>query len=345
MKFETIDPINDKRWLNFITEINNSNIFHHPAWLKVLKKQYKFEVRAACFSHNTNQISVGLPYCIVKVFGSQPKIISLPFTDHCSILGNDSQWNDKLYKEFILLSQKEKLPNIELRTFVNSQDYVQDNSLVLHITELEQDQDKLFSKFKKSQVQQIIKKADSFNLTVHFETSYSAVQEFYKLHLLTRKKLGVPIQPRNFFKLIFSEIIDKNLGFVIVVKKNGIPVSAGLFMFYNEYFTYKFGASNPDYLKYRPNNVMIWEAMKEASKRGFKYFDFGKTEIDNSGLRKFKSGWGTNEYSLIYSFYPKQYHSSLSKLKDKIISPLIQNSPKFVCQLIGEIGYKYFPSL
>ena len=345
MKFEIIEPITDVRWLNFITGVKNSNIFHHPAWLKVIKKEYKFNIHAACILNESKQIVAGIPYSIIKVLGSPKKIISLPFTDHCYFLSHDSQFDELISSELIKVLKNKNVASIELRTSVKNKEYNKNESLVLHITQIDQDIDEVFHKFKKSQVQQIIKKASNYNLEVNFETSYSAVEEFYKLHLITRKKLGVPIQPKHFFKLIFDEIISKNFGFIIIIKKDGIPISSGVFMFFNKYFTYKFGASDPDYLKYRPNNIMIWEGMKYANKNGFKYFDFGKTEIENEGLRKFKSGWGAEESKLIYSFYPKQIHSPLSLLKDLVISPLIKKSPKIVCQLIGEIGYKYFPSL
>ncbi len=88
---------------------------------------------------------------------------------------------------------------------------------------------------------------------------------------------------------------------------------------------------------------MFWTAIQEAKKRGFEVFDFGRTELGNEGLRKFKQGWGTIEQPLFYSYYPKApANYKLKFIKDKIITPLIKYSPKFVCRLSGELLYKYF---
>ncbi len=88
---------------------------------------------------------------------------------------------------------------------------------------------------------------------------------------------------------------------------------------------------------------MFWCAINEAKRRGFEIFDFGRTELNNEGLRKFKLGWGTIEEPLYYSYYPKAPENSKFKfIKDKIVTPFIRHSPKFVCRLSGELLYKYF---
>ena len=40
--------IDNPKWLNFIENHKNATIFHHPAWLSVLNKQYNFPVFAVC---------------------------------------------------------------------------------------------------------------------------------------------------------------------------------------------------------------------------------------------------------------------------------------------------------
>jgi hypothetical protein len=90
----------------------------------------------------------------------------------------------------------------------------------------------------------------------------------------------------------------------------------------------------------------VWHSLLEAIRLGLRYYDFGKSDRDNMGLREFKSQWGGIEKENFVSYYPAfTEHELFSTLKDKIVSPLIRNSPVFVCRLIGELGYKYFPSI
>jgi hypothetical protein len=133
------------------------------------------------------------------------------------------------------------------------------------------------------------------------------------------------------------------MGFIVMVYKDNIPISSGLFAGYNKVLSYKFGASDSGYLKLRPNNLMLWEAIQEAVKHGYEVFDFGKTENENTGLRKFKSGWGAVETPLYYSYYPEIPESGKFKfLKNILVAPVIKYTPSVVCRVTGELLYKHF---
>ena len=56
-----INPIENKKWLNFIENQEKSTIFHHPAWLSVLNKQYHFPVFAVCSQDKIGNITAGIP--------------------------------------------------------------------------------------------------------------------------------------------------------------------------------------------------------------------------------------------------------------------------------------------
>jgi lipid II:glycine glycyltransferase (peptidoglycan interpeptide bridge formation enzyme) len=218
--------------------------------------------------------------------------------------------------------------------------------MVIHYKALNTGIDKIFSSFKKTQVQQRIKKAEKDGLDFCISDSEKSINEFYSLHLLTRKKLGVPIQPKKFFYNFYEKIIHKGLGFVVIVYLKGKPIGAGIFAGFGSIITYKYSASDPALIKLHPNHLMLWNAIKESLKRGFKIFNFGKTDIKNIGLREFKSGWGSVEEPLYYSYYPKApSEGKLKLINDKFVSPIIKSAPKIVCRIIGEIAYKYFPSL
>jgi hypothetical protein len=63
---------------------------------------------------------------------------------------------------------------------------------------------------------------------------------------------------------------------------------------------YKFGASDESFQQLRANNLVMWHAIQWHGARGFASLDFGRTSLDNEGLRRFKLGWGTDETRLDY---------------------------------------------
>jgi len=347
MAVQIIDPIDDKRWLDFVIANKAANIFHHPAWLKVLKTQYRYLVFAICCINENNEITAGIPFCEVSAVNFKKKWVSLPFSDYSYPLYCKPGQVEEIIQSLSCEHRKGKLNSVEIYWEIDSgQGFEVNSTHVFHITELNKDENSLLKSFHRTKSQGIAKSIKQ-GLTANFSTDEKSVETFYNLHLKTRKKLGVPIQPRRFFRHVYEEIIKTGLGFVVTVEKDNIPLAAGLFMGFNETLTYKYNASDPDYLEYRPNNLIIWAAMQEGIKKGFRYFDFGKSAIANEGLRSFKDGWAAVEKPLYHSYFPTLPPEgiSFSFIKDKLLSPVIKSSPDFVCKIIGEVAYKYFPSL
>lgn len=347
MKLEIFNPFTDQKWLDFISSMPNANIFHHPNWLQVLKEQYNFNVFIISNVDDRKRILAGMPFCELRSISGGRSWSSLPFSDYCNPLYNNPE-DIKVIEEFLIENVSSgKIKEVEVRgNLCQSSEFISQSDFFIHKTELNRDIEKLFSSFKKTQIQQPIRKAERNGVRHLVSNSKEQIEEFYSLHLKTRKKLGVPIQPKNFFYKIYYNLIKKNLGFVVVTYKDDKPIGTGLFLGFGNTLTYKFSASDPEQLKLRPNHLMLWTAIQEGIKREYKYFDFGRTEKDNDGLRKFKAGWGSEEKCLTYNFYPSMpQHEYTKAIKDKIVAPIIRNSPQFFCRVIGEVAYKFFPSL
>ena len=310
-------------------QYNYLSIFHHPSWFSVLQKTYGFQIKIIGDNN-----SYGIPF-----YTNNKKYVSLPFSDYVKILTTKEE-TDRILRNLIL---KNSNVSIEIRDKYEGEGFEHKLVGYTHSLSLIPSEEDIFRSFKKTQVQQPIQQAIKNGLYSVIRRDIEAINEFYRLHLLTRKRLGVPIQPKRFFYNLFNEIIQKNLGFITLVYLENQVISAGIFCGYGHIMTYKYSASDYNFLKFRPNNLMLWEAIKEAKRRSFEVFDFGRTELENEGLRKFKLGWGTKEELLYYSFYPKApSNSKFIFVKNNIVAPIIRKSPKFICRLTGELFYKYF---
>ena len=158
---------------------------------------------------------------------------------------------------------------------------------------------------------------------------------------MTRRRLGVPIQPRRFFRLLAKRFLARDLGFVISAHVDQVPVAAALFLNWNGVLVYKYGASDPRYWEYRPNNLLFHEAIRWGCEHGYHTFDWGRTDLDDQGLREFKCGWGGQEEPLVYSVIvdtPPRLSSGRIK---RAMSAIIRRSPSLICQAIGELAYRY----
>jgi lipid II:glycine glycyltransferase (peptidoglycan interpeptide bridge formation enzyme) len=184
-----------------------------------------------------------------------------------------------------------------------------------------------------------INKARRLGVEVRVSHSRADLAAFYRLHWQTRRRLGVPVQPRRFFEAVWSRVIERDLGFVAIASRAGKAIAAALFLAWNRQLIYKFGASDRRHWELRPNNLVMWSAIEWACARGYRLLDFGKTELDNQGLRTFKDRWGSIESPLFYSYSSSQPRPASQTLPMAMASQLIRWSPPIVCRAAGELLY------
>ena len=211
-----------------------------------------------------------------------------------------------------------------------------------HLLQLQPDTDAVERGYSKSEVRRAVSKARRSGLVVERRTDREALDVFYRLHTATRRRLGVPTQPKRFIRR-FQGLFDKGLGFVMLVHRGPEPAAAAVFLTFNGTLTYKYGASDAELLKLRPNNLLFSDAIRWGCQNGYRLLDFGRTELDNAGLRRFKRGWGTEELSLAYTYAPGSAAGNLQgDGVGRIAKKTIQRSPPAISRLVGETLYKHY---
>jgi hypothetical protein len=127
---------------------------------------------------------------------------------------------------------------------------------------------------------------------------------------------------------------------VPVVYAGSKPVAAAVFLAWNGNLIYKFGASDPAAWAARPNNLLFWEVIRSAVENGDRTLDFGRTDLDQEGLRTFKSGWGAAEEPLTYSYVSTGRPPSGPPRSPSVLSAAIRSSPSWFGRLLGELLYR-----
>jgi lipid II:glycine glycyltransferase (peptidoglycan interpeptide bridge formation enzyme) len=171
-----------------------------------------------------------------------------------------------------------------------------------HTLTLESDEARVEKGFKPS-TRRNVRKAGDAGITVALERSGEAMASYYRLHCGTRRHHGLPPQPWFFFGRIHAHVIAPGRGFVALAYHEGRVIAGAVFFHFRDQAVYKFGASDRDHLTLRPNNLVMWEAIRWCCCNGIRTFSFGRTEPGNEGLLRFKRGWGAVEQKLNYYRY------------------------------------------
>jgi lipid II:glycine glycyltransferase (peptidoglycan interpeptide bridge formation enzyme) len=204
------------------------------------------------------------------------------------------------------------------------------------------DQDRLYVSVKGS-TKRNIRKAQREGVTIARSRELDAVRTFYQMHCLTRKKHGAPPQPASFFERLYDHVIRPGHGQVILAAHLGRIIAGAVYLHFGREAVYKFGASDSAHLHLRPNDLIMWEAIRGYGEAGYARFCFGRTEPDNEGLRQFKSGWGAEEKTVRYFRYDiRKKEFVAGKAAHAGISAMIfRRMPDPLLRLAGSMLYRH----
>jgi lipid II:glycine glycyltransferase (peptidoglycan interpeptide bridge formation enzyme) len=211
------------------------------------------------------------------------------------------------------------------------------------VLELQEGAEAVERGYARSQIGRGLRKARREGVTVEFRTDRAALDDFYRLHVATRRHQGVPTQPRRFIRR-FEALFDAGLGEVALARSDGATIAAAVFLSWGGTVIYKYGASDRAHLGKRPNNLLFAEAIHRACDAGAHTLDFGRTDIDNEGLAAFKRGWGAEERLITYALLCGQARErdGAGGGVPKPVQSVIRHSPPVVGRLIGEAMYRHF---
>jgi lipid II:glycine glycyltransferase (peptidoglycan interpeptide bridge formation enzyme) len=174
-------------------------------------------------------------------------------------------------------------------------------------------------------------------------TDRAALDAFYRLHTATRRRQGVPVQPRSFIRRL-EGLFAQGLGHVALAEHDGAVAAAAVFVGFGRTLTYKYGASDAAHLAVRPNNAIFAETIRWASDEGYAELDFGRTDLDNPGLATFKRNWGAEEREVAYVRLPPRGDEPDEEpgAARRLASAVIKRSPPFVGRAVGAALYRHF---
>lgn len=337
-----IDPIADPEWLALVESSPSAEVFHHPAWLALLRDQYGYGIEACCVG-NGEGIEAGIPVARVESRLTGRRLVAIPFSDVCApALAADADAGalDALGPALAAEARRTGLDLTVHGPLPGAPDAHVEGAFVRHLLPLAANVAEVERGYSKSQVKRGVKKARKEGLRFERRTDREALDAFYALHVRTRKKLGVPTQPKRFIHR-FERLFDAGLGFVGLSFDGERPVAAAVFLTFNGTVTYKYGASDPKRLGKRPNHLLFAETIGWACESGHERFDFGRTEAENEGLRAFKKSWGAEELDLPYTHLAERAPEPGPGLRERVLGATIRRSPALVGRLIGEALYRH----
>jgi hypothetical protein len=337
-----LDPLADPGWDERIARCASASFFHTRAWARVLRDTYGF-VPSYFLSGSDGRDLTVLPILEVDSWLTGRRGVSLPFTDECPAIARDADSFRQVFERALEFGRSRRWRYLEIRgggEFLCGAS--PSTSYYGHGLGLLGGEKRVFFGLDSS-VRSAIRKADQSGLTVEFSRDMDGMRAYYRLHCATRRRLGAPPQPYSFFIEIFRNVLEKGLGWLVVARHKGTPVAAAVFFCFERTVIFKFGASDEAFLQLRPNNRVMWEAIRRAIAEGFELLDFGRTSMGNEGLRRYKLGWGATERKITYGRYDLRSGGFVTAGDDSTgwQTAIFKILPASLSRLIGRVAYKH----
>ena len=341
MNLQIINPANRPDWNKLLKNTPGSTIFHTREWASVMQKTYNY---TPCHftEMSWDRIQTLIPVMEVSSWLTGTRGVSLPFTDFVPILILDRRsWPD-VFKNISNYAKSQHYKYLEFRSpLPGSSERTVFTSYFTHILHLKDKTDELYQGFHSS-TKRNIKKAEKSGIQIEKHQSLDALQKFYDLHCLTRKRHGVPVQPWTFFRNIYTELFKNNLGHLLMARHEEQWIAGAVYFYFNNLAVYKFGASDMNYQHMRPNDLVMWNAITEFAESGFNSLHFGRTDLGHEGLRRYKLGWGAEEETIDYFRYDPVKNQFIEGKgnSSETLYPL-KIAPVPILKLLGKVAYRH----
>jgi len=307
------EDIKIEDWHHFVKNCPSASIYHLPEWTRILKNSFGYKSFNLFSIDQEGRLCGMLPLSLVNSHLTGSRLVSLPFSHIAGPISVSNSSMEPLIKKAKRLSQILKCDYLEIRVMDNQAQDKADSiwlqngfeisdQFSTYVLELSQPE-VVWTKLDSKSVRWAIRKAQRDGVTVRKAGSVGDIKRFYVLNLKTKRRLGVPGHPERLFLEIFREMGTRcQLYFAEFQNK----IIAGIVTIeFNSIVLYWYAAYEISYRMHQPNYLLLWTAIEESCRKGYKFFDFGRVSSAEQGLAAFKRHWGTKEKKLDYYFYPR----------------------------------------
>jgi hypothetical protein len=338
-----LDPLSDPRWPTLVATHPQASVFHTREWLTALQKSYQYRPLVLTTCSPNAPLNNGIVFCQVRSWLTGSRLISLPFSDHCEPLLNETAALEVLLTHARSAVEAGFYKRMEIRPHsVLGEDvcgFQPKGGAVLHRLDLTAPADQLFRSFHKDCIQRKIRRAERENLMYEEGNSEAQLLDFYRLMTMTRRRHGLPPQPLRWFRALIAAF-GLNLK-IRIARKDGAAVASIITLSHRQTMVYKYGCSDASANKYGGTPMLFWQTIQEAKRNGQNELDMGRSDLDDPGLSVFKEHWGSIPAPLTYWRYPAKESRTKPAWQKSLANRVVSASPDRVLQLAGNVLYRH----
>ncbi|MFW9916770.1 MAG: FemAB family XrtA/PEP-CTERM system-associated protein [Candidatus Thorarchaeota archaeon] len=341
-------------WDEYVMSHGNGTFFHLTGWKGLVgksfghKSYYLLAVSREGSSTSSSASSGSKIFGIFPLFSVKSPLfgrsmVSVPFATYGGILADNEEVKAALYQSAVRLTRTKALAYLEIR----SEDHRLGN---LPVKDLYYGFKKEISSVNEENLKAIprktrrmVRRGMGHGLRAVFGRR-ELLDQFYDLFAYSYHGFGTPVFSKKYLENILERFT--NDASVLIISKNGKPLSAVLSFYFKDQVIPYYSGAYPDARKYAANDYLYWVLMSDATDRGCRMFDFGRSKKD-TGPYHFKRHWGFEPRPLPYQYYLNNAKElpniSPANPRYKRHIEFWKRLPLWATKLIGPRIVKYIP--
>jgi lipid II:glycine glycyltransferase (peptidoglycan interpeptide bridge formation enzyme) len=217
---------------------------------------------------------------------------------------------------------------------------VASQSYWFHTLDLTPSLDQVFRNLHKNCMQRRIRRAEREQLSYEKGCSEGLIDDFYRLLMITKRRHHLLPQPRAWFRNLVA-CMSPNVE-IRLVRKDSIPIAAILTLKHRSTVVYKYGCSDEKFHHLAGMPFLFWKLIKECKTAGAEQIDFGRTDLENDGLIRFKDRLGTTRRRLTYFRYSESTRETDVPVSDlHAMRGLFSVLPDALSSRAGDLVYRH----
>lgn len=302
-------------WDQFVLEHPQGSPFHQVAWKRAIEEVYGWQPYYLA-AWRGGELAGVLPLFLITNPLAGRILLSTPFAVYGGALADGDDARTALAEEVRRCAATLKVQYVELRNAWPEQQ-LGFTPVVRYVTftqEIGPDEEAILASIPRK-TRYMVRKALKPDYTTRVTRDRT---RFEALYLANLKKLGTPAFSRRHFAAL-----DKHFGAQMDIRETvlGGKVAAAVLTFYfrDQVLPY-YGASDPAFNEFAPNNYMYFDLMRWGGQNGYRLYDFGRSKTMESGSYDFKAHWGMAMRELPYE---------MLLVRRKELPNFSPNNPKF----------------
>jgi FemAB-related protein (PEP-CTERM system-associated) len=321
-------PADEARIEAFLARHPQATPFHRPAWLRAVEQgcgQRGHYLVAEAFGAVTGVLP--LTEVRSRLFGSA--LVSTGFAVGGGILATDEASTERLAAHAVELSAELGCPSVELRGGPLPDGWRRSEGIYAGFARpLPADDDAILKSIPRKQRAEV-RRAMTFGLETRVGRE---LDDHYRVYSESVRNLGTPVFPRRLFEAVLGAMGDD--ADIVTVASGAGPAASVLSLYFKGTVYPYWGGGTSAARSLRASELMYYELMRHAARRGCSRFDFGRSKL-GTGPFAFKKNWGFEPEPLVYAVHGEGRETNPLSPKYRLQVALWKKLPLWAANRLG----------